>query len=697
MAMDKKKSKQNDLSPQQASIRLPKDALSRINLGQSFAEYDTILRRSDVFVMTPALLSAADPSRGKLFYVGRRGTGKTAITIYLNTKFGENVSQILPELFSYVGSNLKVDDLRDTRQRPFKSLVTCFKRALLGETLSKWFEKHLLNINRLQPAISRERNFCENYDFDLRMLTFVEEIFHALNSNNEKDWLRLVKRPKDLALEMEEEREGHAWDYRLLIDRIDESWDGSDRAVILLMALMHACVELASTVSFLQPLVFLRENIFERVRQIDNEFARLETAVVSVDWSQELLLEMIERRLNMPFNTKLPLRGPTWDYFFEGADGRSSRSLVFEYCQERPRDVLTYCSFAVESAQAQKHDTVKLEDLQSARRRFSDSRLKDLGDEYQENYPQIQLVLARFYGLGREYTIQGLMAFIKKLLVDDEVKEFCSSWLYKHTSPEQFAELMYNIGFFGIKEERSVLYRSLGAKSPTPPPISHNTHLVIHPSYADALNLQNIVIDTLDASISLRKAGLLTELPGAINLSNYHERLRELQENLGSLPQGSASASTYEDIVGDIIRLCFFHSLSNVEPKVREVEGRVIRDWIASNRASSGFWEMIRQRHQATQIIWECKNFSDLGADVFHQCLYYMTKVIGGFSVICFRGKVKEHYYQHMKRVSEQTNGGVVLLLTDQDLNVFIRQARHGKLKEDHIQDIYDRAVRRIS
>jgi len=399
----------------------------------------------------------------------------------------------------------------------------------------------------------------------------------------------------------------------------------------------------------------------------------------------------------MPFNTKLPLRGPTWDYFFESADGKSSRSLVFEYCQERPRDVLTYCSFAIESAQAQKHETVKLEDLQAARRRFSDSRLKDLGDEYQENYPQIQLVLARFYGLGREYTIPGLTAVIKKLLVDDEVKKFCSSWIYKYTSPEQFAELMYNIGYFGIKEEGSILYRSLGAKSPTPPPISRSTHLVIHPSYVDALNLQNIVIDTLDPSVSLQKAGLLTELPSAINLSDYQERLRELQENLASLPHGDGSASDYEDIVGDIIRLCFFHSLTNVEAKVRDSEGRVIRDWVTSNRASSGFWEMIRQRHQATQIIWECKNFSDLGADAFHQCLYYMTQVIGRFSVLCYRGKVKDHYYQHIKRILEQTHGGILLLLTDQDLNVFIRQARHGKLKEDHIQEIYDRTVRRIS
>jgi hypothetical protein len=495
---------------------------------------------------------------------------------------------------------------------------------------------------------------------------------------------------------MDEEREGQLWDHRIVIDRIDESWDGSDRAVILLMALMHACVELTPTVSFLHPFVFLRENIFERVRQVDNEFARLETAVVSVDWSQEQLMEMVERRLNLPFNTKLPLRGPTWNYFFESSENDSSRTLVFEYCQERPRDVLTYCSFAIESAQAQRHDVVRIEDLQAARRRFSDSRLKDLGDEYQENYPQIQLVLSRFYGLGREFTVHGLTVFIQKLLVDEEIKQYCASWIYKYTAPEYFAELMYNIGFFGIKVGDATIFRSLGAKSPTPPPISRTTNLVVHPSYTDALNLQNVVVDSLDPSMSLQKAGLLTELPGAINLADYHERLTQMLEDLDSLPRGDAAAAKYEELVGDVIRLCFFYSLTNVEAKVREHEGRVIRDWIAANRAPSGFWEMIRLRYDATQIIWECKNYADLSADDFHQCSYYMTAEIGRFAVVCFRGEVKEHYYGHIKRIAHQTNG-LLLPLTDKDLKVFMRQARHGKSKEDHIQEIFDKTIRKIS
>jgi len=62
--MAKKKDKLESGTVPKATPRLAKDALSKINLGQSFAEYDPILLKPDVFVSTPALLSAADASRG---------------------------------------------------------------------------------------------------------------------------------------------------------------------------------------------------------------------------------------------------------------------------------------------------------------------------------------------------------------------------------------------------------------------------------------------------------------------------------------------------------------------------------------------------------------------------------------------------------------------------------------------------------
>jgi len=677
-------------------VNLPKDALAKINLGHSFAEYDQLLTKKGVFVQTPSIDASLDPSRSKSFFVGRRGTGKTAITLYLEQNRKCSIP-LHPQVFSPLGLEVDIETLRDARQRSFRSLVAAFSRALLNEVVLEWSKAHLIRLDDLPRRLKRERNFIESMDFDLRVLQFVEDLFGSLTKTDEKGWLKHIRCVTELINEMKELAVADRWNYTLLIDRIDDSWDGSDVAVIFLTALMHSCVELTAAIPSVRPLLFLRENIFERVREIDNEFQRLETSVVSMEWSREQLVELVERRLNLPLNTKLPLRGPTWDHFFEG-DGDDTRSLVFDYCQKRPRDVLTYCSFAVESAQSHKRQKVTIEDVLSARRRFSDSRLKDLGDEYAENYPQIQLVLSRFYGLGGEYTLLGIDSFVKKLLVDEQINQCCNTWLYEYTQPERFMQLMYNIGFFGFRSGDSVLFRALGPRSTTPPAITTGTHAVVHPCYTEALNLQDVLIDTLDASVELQKSGLIMDLPGAIKLDEYHNRLQELQADLKSLPCGWDNASRFEDIVGDIIRLCFFRSLVNVEEKSRDVEGRVVRDWIAANRARSGFWELIRMRYRATQVVWECKNFEDLDSRAFQQASYYMTKEIGHFAVLCFRGTEKEkHYYQHVKRIANEKDGGIVLLLNDKDLQVFLRQAIKGKITEDHIHDQYDITTRAIS
>ena len=73
-----------------------------------------------------------------------------------------------------------------------------------------------------------------------------------------------------------------------------------------------------------------------------------------------------------------------------------------------------------------------------------------------------------------------------------------------------------------------------------------------------------------------------------------------------------------------------------------------------------------------------------------------MSPAIGNFVIVVFRGEIKNHYYDHIKRIA-QLNNGMVLLLSEKDIKVFLRQAINGKVKEAHIHEIYDKTVRAIS
>ncbi len=58
---------------------------------------------------------------------------------------------------------------------------------------------------------------------------------------------------------------------------------------------------------------------------------------------------------------------------------------------------------------------------------------------------------------------------------------------------------------------------------------------------------------------------------------------------------------------------------------------------------------------------------------------------------------MKPTYYEHVKRIASEKEGGITLLLTEKDLMVFPRQAIKGKDREQHLQETYDKTVRMIS
>ncbi|MGX5056763.1 P-loop ATPase, Sll1717 family [Enterobacter asburiae] len=678
------------------NVQLPKDALQRVQLGQSFAEYDIIRKSTELFVSTPATLAALNVDNTSCFFIGRRGAGKTAITIEVERRISKSIT-IVPQIFDLLKLPLQHEEFLDTRQRPFKSLMHSMERALIDEVIKAWNEKLGFDFSKAPESIRKERSLIEDCDFDQRVLNLVEEIFEAYTKENEKLWLRQINRSKKLIQEVNSLELNANHNFILLIDRLDESWDGSDSAIICLMALMHATVRLIASTPYVKPYVFIRENIYDRIRARDNEFARLETSVVFLEWTTEKLTELVERRLVRPFTAKPKLGGEAWGHFFDG-DKDKSIERVMELCQHRPRDVLMLTSYSIDSAISRNNKTITEDDLIYAAKRYSTSRLKDLGDEYAENYPNISLVIEYFFGLGNEFTLVAIEDFIQKLLVNDAISKYCKSWFYDFSTPFRFIELLYGIGFLGIRRKNTIEYKDSGKDSNSKPSFEHSSTFYIHPTYHQALNLRAFLLNDLKEQTTLRNEGVLEDLPDSFKLDEYKLALEDTLNKLKALPTGKESAKDFEDIVGNVIRLCFFRTLTNVQPQVRSHDNTSIRDWVASNRASDGFWEVIRAKYGATQIVWECKNYTELSSDDFHQLGYYLNDTFGHFGIIVFRGdELKSQYFRHISNIANRNKSGLILILNTKDLEVFLRQAIKGTFKESHLQDKYDHMVRQIS
>lgn len=672
-------------------VTLPRNVLSRVNLGQSFAENDPALSDPYVYVQTLAISAALNPNSGKFFFIGRRGTGKTALRTYCETQ-GTHVSVIVPEIFAPSSAAFDLDLLTNTKKGPFRSLVSVFKRTLIDELLILWSEAH--SRSDLPEELATELNGPCEEDFDERTLKYIATVARAVKFGDDSS-IAAINQPTKALVNLCKSIERSSANYTLMIDSIDDFWDGSDLGLSYLTAFIHACLEVSTQVPWARVLLLLRENIFERVRERDSESSRVETSLLGLDWTERQLLELVERRFNRPLTSRFALGGPTWDAFFE--ESTKAKTEIFEYCHNRPRDILIYVSHAIDMANERHHQRIQIDDVDSARRRFSDNRFKDLGDEYAENYSQIALVLGRFYGLGRRYTPGGIESFVRKLLRDPEIIRLCGSWIYDYQLLPQFVRLLYNIGFVGLRKPNlAAQFRALGPQETSPPPIADEDEIEIHRCYWDALDLQDVLVREVPEDSKFGDIGVLYELPGGLDPVTYSTKLEELDRKLDQIPEGLSGAREFELAVGDVIRLCFFRALENVEERVRDDEGVVIRDWIASNRAQTGFWSVMRQRYDATQVIWECKNYRRLKAADFQQANYYASNAGGRMLVIAYRGDRHPSYYGHIKRFAS-THNGIIIPLGIRDLKTFVRQNLNGKISESHILDRYDEVVRKIS
>ncbi len=77
------------MADKKPKIQLPRDALSRIRIGHSFAEYDLVRNNPWLFVLTPTIASALEyEQRSKMLLRWEAGVGKTALTYIINQGCG---------------------------------------------------------------------------------------------------------------------------------------------------------------------------------------------------------------------------------------------------------------------------------------------------------------------------------------------------------------------------------------------------------------------------------------------------------------------------------------------------------------------------------------------------------------------------------------------------------------------------------
>lgn len=466
--------------------------IKKIDLGKDEAEQDQRLR--EYFLKTRYYENALSGTRTIL--IGRKGSGKSAIFILLQKELEESkaiVIPITPDQYSWGA----LKDYKEAGILPIQAHTNAWKLTLLASVVWKLNELSIVSSKSklsnyykfMKDAyiISQDNWFYNIIDKLKKILSGIKSQYISYDfqeTGTVATPLKIIEEIKALLLK--------EWptgaQVRILLDRLDDSWDASQESQNLTIGLLKASNELNSLFAGkIIVTVFLRSDIYDYLFFDDQD--KLRQYEETLSWNDSELKAIVCERVKVSLNLDEKNVDRIWKDLFSEKPYRSRASAekyIIDRTFKRPRDIISFVRFAIEIAIKHNRCLIEPQDTRLAEEeKYSQSKYKDLIIEYQKQFPYIKDLLDSFSGclhkLSQEDLMKQLGVFIKRKKLPIQ--------------PNQLLRQLFNIGFLGIKRQGRAGVRQRGGAhffyyydDPSINPLAYN-HYYIHPSLRYFLNI----------------------------------------------------------------------------------------------------------------------------------------------------------------------------------------------------------------
>jgi hypothetical protein len=275
--------------------------LNRIDLGKDEAEQDERLR--EYFIKTDHYENTI--SGIKTIIIGRKGSGKSAIFALAKEQLenrGDLVIPITPLQYS-------INALKEYKEAEItteQAHTNAWKITLLSAIVWKLNENNLVSrksklvgyYKYMRDAYIPSDEWFQNIANKAKnALKCVKSEYVSFNFGEEGSPLRIINEIQDLLLK--EWPSGKC--IRIIIDRLDESWDASEEAKYMIISLLKAANQInGSFRGKVIVTVFLRSDIYEGLYFEDQDKLRQNEEVLR--WDNDNLKAVVCERVRVSLN-----------------------------------------------------------------------------------------------------------------------------------------------------------------------------------------------------------------------------------------------------------------------------------------------------------------------------------------------------------------------------------------------------------
>ncbi|MDZ7805469.1 P-loop ATPase, Sll1717 family [Thiohalophilus sp.] len=619
--------------------------VSANKLGEIRAETDKIM-------LDKAFLETADyrtliESADKVVVIGRRGTGKSALTYKLESKLEKQdktyVLKLVPEEDQVIGLrpilkhfNEGYDLIRAAVKIAWEAILHL---VILNELCKHYKFQKVENSAAIKKLVSENYDESKNIAFNLRKL-----LIKGMGSNPspeesiaELSEKLLLRELKDALARAYENLNN---DVYVLIDSLDEGYYPDTSGIAYIAGIIQGTLNVNSTYERVRPILFVRDNMFRAVAEKDPDYSRnIEGTSLRLHWEEQQLLNLVASRLKVVFEIEQENDIRVWNKVVASElKGREGFRKCLQLTLYRPRDLLALLNQAFFVAAREGHDKLISSDLEATSKYISKTRLEDLQKEYAAIFPSIKVLTESFTNYKPEFTTSEAESVINKVIMDDDYPPEVQQDLFLIDDPKSALRSLYSIGFIGIKDRTTSSFSF--CHDGRTPDVSMNADsvLLIHPCYQIALNLVRKSFDPDEAREIHDDYEIEIE---SASQEERNKKIGRLVSQLNDIHPGDEDFREFEDWCLEAVRICFAGALRNVESNPNK-DSAQRRDIVATNCSDRGFWRRVLDDYGSREIIFEVKNYKELRPADFRQLASYLGDAYGKIGFFITRAENKE-------------------------------------------------------
>ncbi|MCL9649197.1 ATP-binding protein [Pantoea agglomerans] len=639
-------------------------------LGDIRAEHDSKMLEASFWQTTDykALLESYD----RCIVVGRRGTGKSALVHMLskhwNAKPRTYVMTISPVEEQIIGLRDIVSLFGDNYLHIKAGSKLAWRYAIYMEILTEIaghykmkndldyasIEKHLLSWGAKRQNISSKirKKLISILDAgkDVKPATRISD----LSDEFELDLLEEVIAEAIL-------KSNHQ--FVIFADRLDEGYTPDDLGVAIVDGFIQSVIDVKQNLQEkVIAFAFVRDNIHRAISKMDPDFTRnIEGQVLRLHWDEYNLFNLICNRIRTAFNSTIENNTRVWNaYTANELQSNTGFKEALKLTLYRPRDILVLLNDAFLRASTHDRSKIVIDDIKATANVISQNRLNDLLKEYENVFPALDIFALMFSNKKSDFSIKEASEIINGAFDVKEVSDKLKLQdLLLLEGPIQVIKRLYSIGFFGLYNIQSSSYIFCHDGKEPDKEFTSGSRLLIHPCYWLALGVHESEINPESADAIHDEYDIEVS---SVSEEQRKQRIGSLLQELSNIPEGKEGAVDFEAWALKAIKILFATNLTNIELHSNK-NGLQQRDIIATNLADTPVWKRIHTDYQSRQIIFEIKNYRDLGAPEYRQVNSYLYKDYGRLAFIINRDHsenlekhkeltwVKEIYDNHNKLI----------------------------------------------